>query len=324
MIGQDGKLDVYCLGMGLEYEEMSRLLWMQSAAEIWIEREAPRIYGRQVIINSFWLGDLKGRRIIGALPQNDGDGYFLLVEGGKKIRLNVGSTAYMNEQIGYKDINLFSINDINIILSNPVYSFGLLFQPYEIFEDWQKIFQYAIAVLDVKWTIKTLQEVYEAFLDFMGKQICECIEAPPMLTKEIFFDVYLKRIVDMREYLCCKEETVLSNDWLRMIGNRFIYLSNIYTLLEKYNPKEIREMNRTKTFKLTDFRQLLYESEKGTAYQKGIIWEEVAAYMLERIVGLKVNGRRLRVARQENRFMLHQYFRGGRIVEFWCFNIGGV
>ena len=91
----------------------------------------------------------------------------------------------------------------------------------------------------------------------------------------------------------------MSNDWLRMIGNRFIYLSNIYTLLEKYNPKEIREMNRTKTFKLTDFRQLLYESEKGTAYQKGIIWEEVAAYMLERIVGLKVNGRRLRVARQE-------------------------
>lgn len=298
LIGQDGKLEVYCLGMGLEYED-SRLLWMQSAAEIWIEREAPRISGRQVIINSFWLGDLKGRRIIGALPQNDGDGYFLLVEGGKKIRLNVGSTAYMNEQIGYKDINLFSINDINIILSNPVYSFGLLFQPYEIFEDWQKIFQYAIAVLDVKWTIKTLQEVYEAFLDFMGKQICECIEAPPMLTKEIFFDVYLKRIVDMREYLCCKEETVLSNDWLRMIGNRFIYLSNIYTLLEKYNPKEIREMNRTKTFKLTDFRQLLYESEKGTAYQKGIIWEEVAAYMLERIVGLKVNGRRLRVARQE-------------------------
>ena len=197
MIGQDGKLEVYCLGMGLEYED-SRLLWMQSAAEIWIEREAPRISGRQVIINSFWLGDLKGRRIIGALPQNDGDGYFLLVEGGKKIRLNVGSTAYMNEQIGYKDINLFSINDINIILSNPVYSFGLLFQPYEIFEDWQKIFQYAIAVLDVKWTIKTLQEVYEAFLDFMGKQICECIEAPPMLTKEIFFDVYLKRIVETR------------------------------------------------------------------------------------------------------------------------------
>ena len=77
-----------------------------------------------------------------------------------------------------------------------------------------------------------------------------------MLTKEIFFDVYLKRIVDMREYLCCKEETVLSNDWLRMIGNRFIYLSNIYTLLEKYNPKEIREMNRTKTFKSVSYTHL--------------------------------------------------------------------
>lgn len=296
--GADEKLEVCCLGLGVEYEDR-RLLQMQKAVEIWLEREVPRVYGRQVIINSFWLDDLKGRRIIGALPQNDGDGYFLLVEGGKKVQLNVGSAAYMNEQIGYRDIDLFSINDINIILSNPIYSYGIYFQPYEIFEDWQKVFQYAIAVLDMEWTTETLKKVYEPFLDFMENQICECMETPSRLTKEMFFDVYLKRIVNMREYLCCKEETILSNDWLRMMGNRFIYLNNIYTLLGKYYPKEIIEMNQTKTFELTDFRRLLYASEEGTSYQKGIIWEEVAAYMLERIAGLKVNGRRLRVARQE-------------------------
>lgn len=127
---------------------------MQRAVEIWMEREAPRVYGRQVIINSFWLNDLKGRRIIGALPQNDGDGHFLLVEGGKKVCLNVGSAAYMNEQIGYRDIDLFSINDIDINLDNPIYSYGIYFQPYGIFEDWQKVFQYAIAVLDVEWQQK--------------------------------------------------------------------------------------------------------------------------------------------------------------------------
>ena len=296
--GADEKLEVCCLGLGVEYEDR-RLLWMQRAVEIWLEREAPRVYGRQVIINSFWLDDLKGRRIIGALPQNDGDGYFLLVEGGKKVRLNVGSVAYMNEQIGYRDIDLFSINDINIILSNPIYSYGIYFQPYEIFEDWQKVFQYAIAVLEVEWTTETLQKVYELFLDFIEKQICECMEAPPVLTKEMYFDAYLKRIVNMREYLCCKEETILSNDWLRMMGNRFIYLNNIYTLLGQYYPKEISGMNQTKTFELADFRRLLDASEEGTAYQKGMIWEEAAAYMLERIDGLKVNGRRLRVARQE-------------------------
>lgn len=294
----DGELEVYCLGMGVEYED-KRLLQMQRAVEIWMEHEAPQVYGRQVIINSFWLNDLKGRRIIGALPQNDGDGYFLLVEGGKKVRLNAGSVAYMNEQIGYKDIDLFSMNDINIILNNPIYSYGIYFQPYEIFEDWQKVFQYAIAVLDVEWTTETLKKVYEPFLEFMENQICECMEAAPLLTKEMFFDAYLKTIVKMREYLCCKEETILSNDWLKMMGNRLIYLNNIYTLLEEYYPKEISEMNQTKTFELTDFRDLLNASEEGTAYEKGIVWEEVAAYMLERIAGLKVSGRRLRVARQE-------------------------
>lgn len=120
-----------------------------------------------------------------------------------------------------------------------------------------------------------------------------------MLTKEMFFDVYLKQISNMRAYLCCKEETILSNDWLRMMGNRFIYLNKIYTLLGQYYPKEISEMNQTEAFELMDFRRLLYASEEGTAYQKGMIWEEVASYMLERIAGLKVNGRRLRVARQE-------------------------
>ena len=69
------------------------------------------------------------------LPENDGDGYFLLVEGGKKVRLAAGSAAYRNEQIGVRDINIFSINDLNIIENNPIYSYGIYFQPYEIFED---------------------------------------------------------------------------------------------------------------------------------------------------------------------------------------------
>ena len=168
----------------------------------------PRLYGRQVTINSYWLNDLKGRRIIGVLPENDGDGYFLLVEGGKKVRLAAGSAAYRNEQIGVRDINIFSINDLNIIENNPIYSYGIYFQPYEIFEDWQKVFQYAIAVLDVEWTPDTLQKVYELFLDFMKNQICEFVEMPAILEKEIFFKTFLKTINKKREYLCCKEDAI--------------------------------------------------------------------------------------------------------------------
>lgn len=294
----DDKLEVCCLGLGLEYED-SRQLWMQSAVKIWMEREEPRLYGRQVAVNSFWLDDLKGRRIIGALPETDGDGYFLLVEGGKKVRLAAGSMAYRNEQIGFRDIDLFSINDINIILNNPIYSYGIYFQPYEIFEEWLKVFQYAVAVMDVEWTSETLQKVYELFLDFMKSRICEYMEAPSILEKDIFFNVLLKTIGRMREYLCCREEAVISNDWFRTVGSRFIFLNNIYTLLEQYYPEEIREMSRTETFELSKFRDLLDEAEEGTFYQKGLVWEETAAYMLERIEGIKINGRRMRVDRQE-------------------------
>ena len=38
----DDMLEVCCLGLGLEYED-NRRLWMQSAVEIWMEREAPPI-----------------------------------------------------------------------------------------------------------------------------------------------------------------------------------------------------------------------------------------------------------------------------------------
>ena len=291
----DGDLEVCCLGLGVEYEDR-RVSWMQNAVKVWLDYEAPQIYGKQVIINSFWLNDLKGRRIIGVMPQNEGNDFFLIVEGGRKVPLNVGPAAYMNEQIGYRDTNLFSINDINSILSNPLYSYGNDCQP---FEDWQKVFQYAIAVLNVEWTVEDMEKTYQLFMDFMVKQICECREVPSILSKEKFFEAYLIMIVNMRAYLCCEEEAVISSDWLRLMKNRFVYLNNIYALLEQYYPKEICELKQTKTFERREFRHLLDASEEGTSYQKGIMWESVAAYMLERIAGLKVNGKRLRVARQE-------------------------
>ena len=241
----DGNLDVCCLSLGLEHDD--RLMWMQNAVQIWLNSEAPQIYGKQVIINSFWLNDLNGRRIIGALPQHVSGGYYLLVEGGKKVQLNSGSAAFMNEQFGYRDINLLSLNDINTLISNPIYSHGIYFQPYELYEEWQKVFQYALAVLDVEWTAESLENVYELFMDFMRRQICEWIEAEPMLSKGKFYNAYLIKIAELREFLCCKEQAVISNDWLHMMQNRFIFLNHIYTLLNQFYEKEICKMTQTKT-----------------------------------------------------------------------------
>ncbi len=55
----------------------------------------------------------------------------------------------------------------------------------------------------------------------------------------------------------------------------------------------------TPSFRLDDFRRLLNSTEEGTAYEKGVIWENAAEYMLERITGLRIGGKRLSVARQE-------------------------
>ncbi|WP_343209386.1 hypothetical protein [Anaerolentibacter hominis] len=291
-------LSVCCLGMGIEYAD-ARLPWMERAVQIWLSREAPCLYGKQVMIKSFLLNELKGRRIIGVLPEPEGDDFYLLMEGGRKLRLNAGEDAYPGEQFGYKDTGIFSINDISTIIQNPIYAYGIYYQPYEIFESWQSVFQYVIAVSDVEWTREKLQPVYETFLYFMEEQICDCMHAPEIITKEKFMDVYLCRIEELRGYLRCKEEEILSKDWLQAITNHAVYFEKMYTLLKGDYPEEVSSVTRTKKFELSEFRNLLDKAEEGTAYEKGIAWENAAAYMLERIPGLKLNGRRVRVARQE-------------------------
>lgn len=84
-----------------------------------------------------------------------------------------------------------------------------------------------------------------------------------------------------------KDTPHVSSDWFKTVENRFVYLNNIYTLLERNYPKEIREMNHTKTFELSDFRGLLDASEAGTAYQKWMFGRDGGLYV-RAVEGLKI------------------------------------
>lgn len=298
LINTEDNLKVICLGMGLEYED-SMLPWMEEAVRIWMNKERPQLLGKQVMIQSFLLDSLKGRRIIAVIPNKYGEGFFLLLEGGRKIPLGNIETPYMGEQIGYRDINMFSTNDINTILQNPIYAYGIWYQPYEVFEQWQHIFQYTLAVLPVNWTEIKLQTVYEAFLDFIKKQICKHMDAKPQISKKQFFESYKIIINQMRKYLRCKEEEITSKDWIKLVESRHIYIDKIHILLKEYYPLEIESFKKTPSFKAEEFLELLDRTEKGTAHMKGVTWEDAAEYMLERIPGLKLTGKRISIARQE-------------------------
>ncbi|MGF7144831.1 hypothetical protein HNQ56_003264 [Anaerotaenia torta] len=68
---------------------------MKEAVRIWVNREKPQLLGRQVMIYTFLLNGLKGRRIIGIIPNAEDDGFFLLIEGGRKVRLESGVIPYI-------------------------------------------------------------------------------------------------------------------------------------------------------------------------------------------------------------------------------------
>ena len=294
----EGELVIGGLGLGLEYEDQ-RLEWMAGAASIWAERELPWISGKQVMIRSFLLSDLAGRRIVGVLPETDGDGFFLLVEGGRTVRLANDMSAYVGDQLGYMDIGRFSINDVNTILQNPGDEFGKNFQPYQQFEDWQRVFLYALAVLPVEWSAGALRPVYRSFLEFMEREICNVEPGRAALPEEQFFACLLKKLDMLRQYLCCEEEVVLSKDWLRVVKSRHIYLNLLYRLLGEMYPAEAARLTATPPFAREEFFESLLRAEQWDAHGKGRAWEDVAGYMMERIPGLVVTGRRIRISRQE-------------------------
>lgn len=291
--------DMYCLWGGMNSEDDGHL-WLEETAAMWTEAEKPFLFGKQMMIQTFELSDLTGRKVIGAIHGFAEEGWYLLIEGGMKLYLN-REIPYLRELIGVRDIGLFTVSEIDRITSNPVYAYGRAYQPQELCEEWHKAFLFTAALAEQVWEEASFVPVYERFLAFLEENISEVWEAKALLEKKMYWSVMIGHIDEIRGYLKGEEEVAVSKDFLLLLNSRYAYLPYLYELMNSMGIKmeEVVANCGPQVFSTEKLRQIIELGENGDSFQKGVQWEAAAEYFISHIKGLKVSGRRINVGVQE-------------------------
>ena len=250
--------------------------------------------GKQLMIQSFLLKDLIGRKVIGILPDHQQGGRKLILEGGLTVRLNQ-ELPYVREKAEGELTGAFGLSEIDEILNNPVYAYGTLYVPKELCLEWHKVFLFAASLTDICWDRETVKLYYERFLIFLSENICDVREAPPLIEREVFLETLRVTIEQIKKYLRGEDESSISKDFLRLLDSRYVYLPYLYDILprpepgmEAFDPEELKRRVRTA------------EAAKATAAcQKGHLWEQAAVYFVSHVPGLRVTGTRVKTQWQE-------------------------
>lgn len=264
---------------------------INNMVSLWMEREEPMLCGQQLMIRSFFLSDFVGRKAIAALPETETGSWRLVFEGGQQLFLH-DECPYVKETLHPNDLGSFCSSNLQSILLNPFYAYGRWFQPNDICEEWHKAFLYLCAVSEIEWNRSNIVEVYEAFLKFLEVNICITMDGPPLISKERYREVLLTHIAHFRDFLRGYDEPVISKDLHQTLNSRYVYLPYLWPL--------VHQKTTPTFFSASVLQELIYcaMQEKDT-HKKGILWEDVSAYVLSSIAGWKITGRRIRTGAHE-------------------------
>ena len=203
------QIEAFCLYSNSKLED-DRVDLASSTFKIWFDNEKPFLFGKQIITTSFMLDDLKGRRIISHLPDCKTGETFLLLEGGLKLYLSL-ERPYIREKLNSSDIDLITIGEIDTIVSNPIYAFKKYFEPYELYEDWQKVLNYVLAISINQWKEKDIRKIHKSFMRYMEQEICDNstgVKGKPIINKDIYYQCYLETLRRTNAYFTGKDETI--------------------------------------------------------------------------------------------------------------------
>lgn len=258
---------------------------------LWLEREEPALCGKQLMIRSFFMRDFIGRKVIASLPDIDNGGWRFIFEGGHQISMKE-EFSYSKETFHPNDLGGFCSSNLQSILMNPIYAYGQWFQPTDVCEEWHKVFLYLCAVSDNEWNVANISKIYDKFLDFLQRNICITVETPTLISKSQYYKILLIHITNFRNFLKGEDEPVISKDMLQTMNSRYVYLSYLWTLISQKKYKS--------TFSVNNLKKKINEAIKeNNSYIKGILWENVVAYVLSNVEGLKVTGKRICAGNQE-------------------------
>lgn len=277
---------------------------IDSIVDLWLTYETPQLYGKQILLKSYALKDFTGRKIIGVYPNYSLGNWNLLLEGGIKIPLGE-NRIYSNTAVTSEDFFRWTQGEIYNILNNPCYSYGIFFNPIDLFYEWQRALIYQLAILPKELDIMILEKIYNEFLEFIKNEVCFYQNGPAIIPREKALEVLKIQINEMRNYLECKEQSTISKNSLVTLRNRYIYMPIIKEILEKHFSNINNESKRE--YNLNKMKDLLTKLNVKGNYEKGIAMEKVAKYYLETIPRNKNYWRKNKNRKRRNRFVLLQY-----------------
>ncbi|NEN87390.1 restriction endonuclease [Paenibacillus elgii] len=310
----DNKTVYYPRGLLIQNQDLSMLVYYRSIdfktdelddvreiLDIWIEKENPMLMGYQVLIRSFILKKMIGRRIISTLPDQTDSNWTLLLEGGVILPLS-DSFEKGIAKINSAHLGMWTYGEIEDIILNPAYYVGRHYEPCDLFLEWQYVFFYAIASLrlDLKYDKHQLFFLHQNFLKFIENNICKYRLSDILMNQSEVINFFYFIISQIKLYLIGQEEEGISKNVLLLMRSRYCYLPVIYELVSINHPMLIEESLANTPFKDDIWCSLLEKLKIITKpHEKGIILEEIATYFIKSIAGLKITGRRKRGKREE-------------------------
>lgn len=278
---------ICCSGMPDE----SLDLLADEIVSLWLAREEPCLCGKQMMIRSFFLRDIVGRKVIACVPQAGTGEWSFVFEGGHCLSMGT-SLSYTKETIHPNELGGFSSSNLQTIQMNPVYAYGLYFSPLSLCEEWHKVFLYLCAVSECVWDAKSISEAYEKFLEFLQEFICETTRVETILTKEVYHAALLRAIQGYRDFLKGEDEPVISKDLHQTMNSRYVYLSYLWSL--------VPHVEKERGFSADLLHNMVREAvDTADINKKGTRWEDTVAYVLESVQGWKITGRCVRAGSQQ-------------------------
>ena len=282
--------ELNCIWCGKPDNKTSHVL-ADNAIEIWLENEAPEMLGKQLMLKSFFTSDFVNRKLVACFPKKQNKAWQMLFEGGRSITL--GSERFYKGTASPNEVGFFSVSGINGILMNPIYSHGIYLYPDDVCLEWHKAFLYLCAISDIEWELSNFKIVYDEFLTFLQENICFCMEAPPLVSEEEGLKVFLIQIASVRDFLKGEDEPVISKDLFQTLHTRYVYLPHLAHLITVTRPKVTAISNKWLTEKID------IALKTTDTYEKGVLWENIAEYVIDHIAGWRITGRRVRAGLQE-------------------------
>ena len=262
-----------------------------STIDIWLEEEIPVVAGKQIINRSFFMSDFANRKAIACVPNRSTGDKTLLFEGGNALNLDV--VSFYKGVSSPNDLGFFSVSGINSILLTPAYAFGEHLYPDDISLEWHKVFLFVCAISDIKWNEKVFYQTYSEFLSFLKANICCSVVVESFISRQMSYDAFFININKVRGFLAGEDEPVISKDLFQLLNTRYVYLPCLFDFIKpKYE-------NSAPFSAQTLCERIDRALNTAAAYKKGVLWEDVAKYVLDHIEGWRVTGRRVRAGSQE-------------------------